>query len=289
MKDMKKIDLGAQYIAAHLAMFRCPVCEAPYTKIEVHTLVCPNGHTLDLNKKGSATFLKHNVETEYDTPMLASRRKMLTAGLFAPIVHAVAKQLPETPQRILDVGTGEGTPLAQLDERRQCDEDVLIGFDLSKAGINLATQLVSKAFFCVADLAQLPFNDHVFDVVMEFFSPSAYREFERVCRPGGQVIKVVPNANYLIELRHALYDQTAPQYQYANDRVVELFAEHYPNMTQTKVRYDFPIGGEWIKDMMAMTPLSWGSDEPHRSQLLREPVESVTVDVSVLTATLPKR
>ncbi|KRL53142.1 rRNA large subunit methyltransferase A [Furfurilactobacillus rossiae] len=283
MSIMKKIDRGAAYLQEHLAMFRCPVCETPYEKIGGHTLSCPNGHTLDLNKKGSATFLKHNVVTEYDEPMLAARRRMLTAGLFAPIVKAVNQQLPSQGQRILDVGTGEGTPLAQLDQERSNPDDVLIGFDLSKAGINLATQLVSKAFFCVADLAQLPFTDNAFDTVMEFFSPSAYREFERVCRPGGKLVKVVPNANYLVELRHALYDESAPQYQYTNDRVVELFADHYPTMQQMTVSYDFPIGKARIADMMAMTPLSWGSDDAHRAALLANPVDAVTVDVSVLT------
>lgn len=271
----------------HLDMFRCPTCGQPYETISDHSLVCPEHHVLDVNKKGSLYFLKHAVATEYNTNMLAARRRMLTEGLFYPIIEAVSQALPTTAQRILDVGTGEGTPLAQLDQLRRNADDALIGFDLSKDGVNLATQLDSQAFFCVADLAQLPFNDESFDAIIELFSPSAYKEFERVTRPGGQLVKVVPNANYLVELRHALYDESQRQYHYENERVVELFAEHYPDMKQTQLQYEFPIGTSRIEDMLTMTPLSWGADEQHREQLLAHPVDHVTVDVSLLTVTLP--
>ena len=43
-----------------------------------------------------------------------SRRQLLNAGLFKPIIENVSKFLPSKPLKILDVGTGEGTPLLQL-------------------------------------------------------------------------------------------------------------------------------------------------------------------------------
>ncbi|WP_407882550.1 methyltransferase domain-containing protein [Furfurilactobacillus curtus] len=280
---MKKIDWGAQFVAQHLSLFACPVCHQPYQHVENHTVSCANGHSLDFNRRGSLYFLPHAVTTEYDSAMLAARRKMLTAGLFQPLVKAINDQLPTGSQTILDVGTGEGTPLAQLDELRQQTDDTLIGFDLSKDGINLATQLTTKAFFCVADLAKLPFTNQQFDAVIELFSPSAYSEFERILKPGGRIVKIVPNRDYLVELRHALYEPAAPQFQYDNQRVVALFKEHYPLMTVTPIHYQFAIGPDKIADMMAMTPLSWGSDDLHRQTLLTRPVTAVTVDVSVLT------
>lgn len=281
---MKKIDWGAQFVTQHLSLFACPVCHQPYQRVEKHTVSCANGHSLDFNRRGSLYFLPHAVTTEYDATMLAARRKMLTAGLFLPLVQAINDQLPTGPQTVLDVGTGEGTPLAQLDELRQQAGDTLIGFDLSKDGISLATQLTTAAFFCVADLAKLPFTNQQFDAVIELFSPSAYGEFERILKPGGRIIKIVPNHDYLVELRHALYEPTAPQFQYDNQRVVALFKEHYPSMIATPIRYQFTIGPDKIADMMAMTPLSWGSDDVHRQALLAQPVAAVTVDVSVLTA-----
>ncbi|MGV0168842.1 methyltransferase domain-containing protein [Furfurilactobacillus sp. WILCCON 0119] len=283
---MKKIDEGTQFITEHLALFRCPTCGDAYDHVAGHTVVCSRGHSLDLNRKGSLYFLNHAVATEYDALMLAARRRMLTAGLFAPIVQEINAQLAPTPQRILDVGTGEGTPLAQLDQLRQQPADTLIGFDISKDGVNLATQLATKSFFCVADLANLPFANQSFDAVIELFSPSAYREFERVIRPGGQIIKVVPNANYLVELRHALYEETDPQYHYQNERVVDLFEQHYPTMTREQVQYQFSIGAERIDDMLAMTPLSWGTDDVHRKAAKQDPVAAVTVDVSILSVTV---
>ncbi len=42
--------------------------------------------------------------------MLAARRRVLQAGFFGPIVQAINAALPKTAQRILDIGSGEGTP-----------------------------------------------------------------------------------------------------------------------------------------------------------------------------------
>ena len=42
-----------------------------------------------------------------------------------------------------------------------------------------------------------------FDTILNLFSPSNYQEFDRILKPGGQVIKVVPAASYLKELRQA--------------------------------------------------------------------------------------
>lgn len=278
---MKKIEKGLAFVKQELAMFRCTVCMEPYVAVEGTSLVCANHHQIDMNKKGTLTFLNHSVNTEYDDAMLAARRRVLTAGLFDGIIAGVAANLPQATQRILDVGTGEGTPFSRLLANRQL-ADVGIGFDISKAGINLASQLDTDAFFAVADLAKLPFNDQTFDAVIEFFSPSAYDEFKRVLKPTGRLIKVVPAAGYLRELREKLYPVGHPNHTYSNAKVVERFMAQYPDAKRQSVQYVWDIPTERYQDLLEMTPLHWGARPEAQAAAKAQPLAQITVDVELL-------
>lgn len=282
MDNVKKIERGMQFVQANLDRFRCLVCDQAYTEIKDHTLWCPNGHQVDFSKKGTLYFLTHQVQSEYNADMLAARRRVLQAGFFGPIVAAINEALPATPQRILDIGSGEGTPLADLLVRHANQKDVGIGFDISKDGVNLATQLETPAYYCVADLAQLPFTDGAFTAIMDVFSPSAYAEFERVLSPGGQLLKIVPNPEYLVELRHLLFKSTDRQYQYDNQRVLDLFKQHYPDAETKRIRYQFDLSQVAFEDLLVMTPLHWGADEASLAAAREQGLKTITVDVSLL-------
>lgn len=276
---------GIQFVQANLGLFRCLVCDQPYDRIEGQSVGCANGHQLDFSKKGTLYFLTHQVQSEYDAAMLAARRRILQAGFFRPIVEAINAQLPASPQRILDIGSGEGTPLADLLQLHQQPKDVGIGFDISKAGVNLATQLTTAAYYCVADLAQLPFTAQSFTAIMDVFSPSAYQEFERVLVPGGRLLKVIPNSDYLVELRHLLFDPMDRQYQYDNQRVLDLFQQHYPDATQQRIHYEFDLNAVDFADLLVMTPLHWGANAASLAAATATGLDKITVDVSLLTMT----
>lgn len=280
---MKKIDRAAAFLSQHAALFRCPVCHQPYAQVVGHSLVCPQGHNVDLSKKGMLYFMQRAVKSEYDDAMLAARRRMLQAGLFAGITDAFAAELGSAPETLLDVGCGEGTPLADVLAHRTGD-DTAVGFDLSKPGINLATQLATNAFFCVADLAQMPFSDHQFTTILDLFSPSAYKEFNRVLAPGGQLLKVIPNADYLIELRQAIFPAGNAHAQYDNGNVLRLFQEHYPTATSQRIRYQVPVAPERFADLMLMTPMHWGADQARLATVAAAPFSQITVDVTLLQA-----
>ncbi|WP_304056338.1 methyltransferase domain-containing protein [Levilactobacillus namurensis] len=280
---MKKIDRAAAFLTANATVFRCPVCHAPYDHVAEHSLVCPNGHNVDLSKKGMLYFMQRAVKSEYDDAMLAARRRMLQAGLFRGITDAFADHLTAEPETILDVGCGEGTPLADVLAHRD-GRDVAVGFDLSKPGINLATQLATNAFFCVADLAQMPFSAGQFTTILDLFSPSAYQEFNRVLAPGGQLLKVIPNADYLIELRQAIFPAGNAHAQYDNGNVLRLFQQHYPNATSQRIRYQVPVAPERFDDLMLMTPMHWGADQARLAAVAAEPFPQITVDVTLLRA-----
>lgn len=280
---MKKIDRAKELVRSHLEVFECPVCHRHFIEINGNSLTCEEGHTIDFNRHGYLHFLNTEGTTEYDREMFLSRRKLLQSGLFKPIMERINELLPTSSQTILDVGTGEGTPLAQLADFRQ-QADFYVGFDISKPGITLATQLDVPAFFCIADLRQLPFANNSIDTVLELFSPSDYREFNRVLKKNGLLIKVIPNADYLLELRHLLYQNQDQHYSYDNSRVLDLFQKHYPNSQTIRVRYVFPLAPEVVKDLVRMTPMSWGKNvhQPTEDELAG--LKSITVDVSLLVA-----
>ncbi|QMU07413.1 methyltransferase domain-containing protein [Levilactobacillus suantsaii] len=280
---MKKIERAAAFLSRHASLFRCPVCHAAYDHVAGNSLICPAGHNVDLSKKGTLYFMQRAVASEYDDAMLAARRRMLQAGLFTGITTAFANQLPQEPQTILDVGCGEGTPLTEVLSHR-AGNDTAVGFDISKPGINLATQLDTPAFFCVADLAQMPFTDHQFTAVLDLFSPSAYQEFNRIIAPGGQLLKVIPNPDYLIELRQALFAADNPHAQYDNSNVLSLFKRHYPEATSQRIRYQVPIAPERFSDLMLMTPMHWGASEAQLERVAAAPFSQITVDVTLLQA-----
>ncbi|WP_093625618.1 methyltransferase domain-containing protein [Limosilactobacillus gorillae] len=280
---MRKIERAKQWVQNHSTLFICPVCGDPTLTIEGDSLVCSVGHRTDFNKHGYLYFLKGRSNDEYDRKMLTDRRRLLEAGLFSPMVQAVCGQLPSAPTTILDVGTGEGTPLLQLAKLRN-SQDTMVGFDISKAGIQLAAQLDLEAFFCVADLRKLPFANESFGAVVEFFSPSDYKEFDRLLAPGATLIKVIPNAGYLAELRSLLYGAVGRHSVYNNQPVVDLFMDHYPNAKQIPVHYQFPLPMELRQAMVEMSPLHWGKDARKLSDEDLKSLAAVTVDVTVLVA-----
>nr|WP_241865058.1 methyltransferase domain-containing protein [Lacticaseibacillus kribbianus] len=256
-------------------LFACPVCQAALA-VDGLGLTCENGHRYDLAKKGTVNFLNKPVATEYLAPMLAARRRLLDAGLFEPFLAPIRAQL-SAADRFLDIGCGEGTPTAALATSGATG----VGFDISAPAIQLAGGLSTSAVFCVADLARLPFLPGSFSAIVDLFSPGAYAEFDRVLQQGGRLFKVIPDSDYLRELRQGLYHDT-DKATYSNAEVKARFSVHYPQTTVTKIAYDFPLTKSQFADLMAMTPLTWQAPADRRAAMLEHPPVSIHVAVELL-------
>jgi 23S rRNA (guanine745-N1)-methyltransferase/PadR family transcriptional regulator PadR len=160
-----------------------------------------------------------------------------------------------------------------------------VGFDISKDAIQLAAgNFFEDAFWCVADLAHSPFAESAFNAILNIFSPSQYQEFDRVLKPGGKVIKVVPNARYLIELREQLYALNTTKREYDNQQVVDRFYEIYPDAVREEVVYSVDLDEKSYGWLMEMTPLSWGASEESLANAAANPLKSVTVAATLLVA-----
>lgn len=283
---MKKIEQASLFLQQNLDLFKCPICGQPFKHVKNRQLECQLDHSFDLSRKGTLFMITHKIKSEYDNREIwEARRKMLTLGLFDPIVEAISAAMPPRENlKILDIGSGEGTVPAKLKQLKQNSAATLLGIDISKSAVNLATSYQNGNFFCVADLAALPFADQSFDCITDIFSPAAYQEFKRVLKPDGKIYKIIPNSDYLKELRALLYSPESEHQTYDNSGVLSLFAKNFPEFRRHDIKYTFAFPAKDFSSLLMMTPLNWGASEQTKQHVLENPLHQITVDVSLLVA-----
>lgn len=149
--------------------------------------------------------------------------RVLGTPLFKPygelIVSEIKKEIDiaAPPTRILEVACGTGRITTSLYEDLTKPLNIqLTATDLSKTAIDTALRMVSDdirrdvTFIADVDMADLPFADNSFDIVVcgfgLMFPPDKIRvarEFKRVLRPGGKIYGTVFHYNELFDFaRH---------------------------------------------------------------------------------------
>src|SRR5699024_6375645 len=164
------------------------------------------------------------------------------------------------PVIMLDAGCGEGSHLQMI--LNECNNEAItgIGLDISKEGIIMAAKKYKTPIWLVGDLASTPFADQSSHIILNILSPANYMEFKRILAPDGLVIKVVPRANYLKELRDIIFTDENKKI-YSNDETVSLFKEHFYQVKQSKVSYSKVWKQEELMNLVQMAPLSWNVKE----------------------------
>lgn len=274
---MKKKDKAILFLKENVHLFQCPICSKQFVEVKGNQLQCINEHSFDVSKKGTVHFLLKQGTNEYDRKMLKDRAFIAKKGLWQPLLEEIMPLIEKPNGNHLDIGCGEGSHLNYLKELGLNGKK--IGFDISKDAVNLAAAQFEDIFWCVADLAHSPFSSKQYDTLLNILSPSNYSEFNRLLKPNGQVIKVVPNTNYLKELREVLYKEDKP---YSNKEVVMNFYNVYDETVEKSVVYDFKLSPEDIEPLLNMTPLGWHARKTAKATLLSNPFTSITVDLTVL-------
>ena len=230
----------------------CPFCQDSL-HLDERSLLCPSGHRFDLSKWGSVNLIPHKVnkQAHYDKDNFIHRNHILEAGYYQAILQAVAAHLPEQGI-ILDVACGEGYYARNLAQAGR----TVYAFDLSKDSIQLAAKLdkASPVSWLVADLADLPFEDHSVDVILDIYSPANYSEFKRVLKENGLLIKVVPTSQHLHEIRQAL-GATLEKDSYDNQSLIALFKDHMNLVEEQVVEVSYPLNPLDQEALFKMTPL----------------------------------
>lgn len=276
---MKKAELTSQFVSQHRPQFQCPVCGGEIASVIDQTVQCENEHSFDISKKGTLFMINAPVKTEYTDEMLRYRQQMLTAGFFEPMLQAVSTQIKHGGL-VLDAGCGEGTTTKWLAQQNQ--NDAYVGLDISKPAINIAGSGAvndPQPLFMVGDLAKLPFGDQQVTTIVNILSPANYQEFDRVLQPGGKLIKVIPNSQYLKELRALIYPE-GEHATYDNSPVKDHFVEHYGNVDFTPVHYQFDLTPALFRALFEMTPLTWRAVD-RKDSILKQGLTHITADFEI--------
>lgn len=255
-------------ISPHAA-FRCPICHgALFT--QGNSLRCQSRHTFDIARQGYVNLLARQAAGLYgDRALFRARRDAFEKGFFAPLCEAV-RRLSREGGVVLDAGCGEGSLLSTVLRPGQTG----IGLDIAKHAVQMAAAHNPAIHYCVADLCDLPLPDASVDTLLNVLTPANYASFARVLKPGGQLIKVIPNGGHLRELREEI-GKTAPPEEPQDTEAA--FTKRLSLVHREKLRYTVACDVALYESVFRMTPLTFGAAP-------REGASGcVTVDVTILS------
>lgn len=259
----------------HKQLFACPICKEQMSISDTGKVACSNNHSFDIAKQGYINFMTKPVNSMYSKELFEARQQVITSGLYDELQRKIAAHI--AGQYILDTGCGEGSHLARICGK--VENSVGVGIDIAKEGIASAAKFYDGHIWCVGDLASSPYNAQAFDVILNILSPANYDEFKRLLKPGGKVIKVVPQEGYLKELRQQAFADSEKE-SYTNSLTVERFMESFEHVEVERIRYTVPLGADLVPKLLEMTPMGWHIKNKEEIQLTE-----ITIDLNLLIAT----
>ncbi|MEI3607290.1 methyltransferase domain-containing protein [Pseudogracilibacillus sp. SE30717A] len=287
---MNKRMKSAEYLSNFESMFKCPICNSSMKVFELKSLICLNNHTFDFTKQGYINLTTHMVKTKYSKDLFEARRKLIVEdSFFKPLSAAIAEMINKHATKkealsLIDMGCGEGSHLSNISDIIRSEYNKIttgVGIDLSKEGILVAAKNYTNKIWAVADLANTPFQDKQFDIILNILSPSNYEEFNRLLKADGLVVKVVPQSGYLKELRAVIFGKPEKQ-SYSNVDTVERFNENFQLVDSSRLCYTVTLDNPSIQTLVQMTPLSWSSTAGQVTSFLKADSAEITVDLELL-------
>jgi 23S rRNA (guanine745-N1)-methyltransferase len=190
-----------------MGKLRCPVCKKELNENTLG-LVCAKGHRFDRASSGyvNLTIGSKQRKSGDDKSMIAARSLFLSQGYYLPLREGIIDCLKRIPfQSALDMGCGEGYYTNTLSDSF-LDVD-WIGVDLSVDAIKFASKQTDKVRYLVANISDLPIQDHSIDLAINIFAPIFTAEIDRILTVGGYALFVLPGEDHLFELKERLYSE----------------------------------------------------------------------------------
>ena len=259
---------------------RCPICRKSIEPTDDgRSLKCKSDHCFDISSSGyvNLTHGRGSSASGDSKEMIRARRDFLAAGYYSKIAKGVADILiPRSPRAVIDAGCGEGYYTSFVADTLTRAE--VIGFDLSKAGIDIAARsakrnsLDDRLLYSVAGIFDLPVKDRSVDAVINLFAPCAHEEFHRVLAENGILITVVAGVRHLYGLKEILYD-----IPYENELRRDILPDFVLEDT-INISYEAEIKKEHIFPLFTMTPYYFRTSPDDSAKLER--LDSLKTEIS---------
>lgn len=270
---------------------RCIHCQGPLA-LDESSLVCPQQHRFDISRQGYVNLLKGSLRDQYSKELFQARRQVIEDSEFYQALHEALAQilmdfkLESRPG--LDAGSGEASHLYQVCQRLMTCPPV-IAMDITKDAVQMATAYAGDMLPVVGDLGNIPVMDASLGWVLSIFSPANYQEFKRILDSDGLLIKVLPNAGYLREIRQAIHKLLGkPLETYSNQEVYEHFVKQVKVLHEERVVQVCPLSDSDLGALVEMTPLTWQLSSEERQGLISKLKGRATLDVSILVGRFEK-
>ena len=179
----------------------------------------------------------------------------------------------------MDLGCGEGYYLSNLinymNEKRI--EANYYGMDISKDAVKYASKASKDNVWVVGNNFCIPIENNSLDCIISVFSPINVEECNRVLKDDGFLIRVLPRANHLIELRNIIYSQVNSK----DDKTFKIDTNEMNSVEETNVTYSINLRKEDILNLVKMTPHYWKTSPHNKEKLNSYESLKVTIDFRI--------
>ena len=262
-----------------IVAFRCPHCLQSLTE-QAAEFDCRAGHHFDRAKEGYVNLLPggrlKSRPAGDDESMVRARRRVFDAGLYDPVMSAVAELVARSPvTNIVDAGCGEGSYLAASTTLSGATG---WGIDISKPAVRLASRRHRDHRYAIASSYALPFDDNSFEALINVFSPRDFAEMLRVLAPGGSAVVATPGPRHLTQLKALIYDD--PRQHLNRSDPDSPVGEPTPQEVSS-VQFELSLNDQDLRlSLLEMTPFRW-STTPERREVIAATPLIVDIDIQL--------
>lgn len=267
----------------NLLKIKCPVC-GQILERESRSLICINRHCFDFAKTGYVNLYQNSSTGHHgdDKRMVHARTIFLNQGYYDPLATCVADLAVEIladRDVLVDAGCGEGKYTVEVVRalRNRKINAQIVGIDISKAAVEALAKRSKDVTAIVASSSDIPLFDQSTNLVLNLFAPFFGKEFLRILKPGGKIIRVVPLENHLWELKEAIYSNPykndVPSYEEAGFSIEDKKVLSYKIFVEKK---------EDIQFLFQMTPYYYKTGKADQEKLFHLEKMSITIEFGII-------
>ena len=261
--------------------YRCPICHMDIKAEEPASIICKSGHCFNIAKEGYINFLPNQRLTKYRKQLFESRRIIFENGFYAPLAEELSNLTYGLSEKhhdfcIVDVGCGEGYYDCFLHEK--IEKARLFAFDNMKEAVRMGAKACKKIQWFVGNLADIPIQSEMADMVLEIFAPSNYYEFGRIRKKDGYLLKVIPGNDYLQEIRN----QIGLNNNIKRNNILpveDYFKQNEKLIMRKHIYYKKEVHCNMADHFLEMTPLMFGRNS---SGINKSTLKELTFDFVIL-------